>query len=124
VLPVYHANRECRGGISLKSSRRLYYYRALDSAVRERFALCAASNGSVELKSVLISLVRGYQLLISPVLGSNCRYLPSCSAYTLEAMQKWGPWRGLWMGIKRVSRCHPFHAGGYDPVPDPKAHRD
>ena len=71
------------------------------------------------MKSVLIALVRGYQLLISPVLGNNCRYMPSCSAYTLEAMEKWGPWRGIWMGIKRVGRCHPFHAGGYDPVPDP-----
>jgi putative membrane protein insertion efficiency factor len=101
----------------------LYYYQTLDSAVCERLPLCAASHGSAELKSVLISLVRGYQLLISPVLGNNCRYLPSCSAYTLEAMHKWGPWRGLWMGLKRVGRCHPFHAGGYDPVPDPNEHR-
>jgi putative membrane protein insertion efficiency factor len=71
------------------------------------------------LKSLMIKLVRGYQLLISPFLGNNCRYLPSCSAYTIEAMEKWGPWRGLWLGIRRVGRCHPFHAGGYDPVPDP-----
>jgi putative membrane protein insertion efficiency factor len=69
------------------------------------------------VKRLLIALVRGYQLLISPVLGNNCRYLPSCSAYTIEAMQKWGSWRGLVMGIKRVARCHPFHEGGYDPVP-------
>lgn len=73
-------------------------------------------------KRLFIKLVRGYQLLISPLLGNNCRYLPSCSAYTLEAIEKWGPWRGLWMGIRRVSRCHPFHAGGYDPVPDPPRH--
>jgi putative membrane protein insertion efficiency factor len=72
------------------------------------------------MKSFLITLVRGYQLLISPVLGNNCRYVPSCSAYTIEAMEKWGPLRGLWMGIKRVGRCHPFHEGGYDPVPDPE----
>lgn len=68
---------------------------------------------------MLIKLVRAYQLLISPILGNNCRYLPSCSAYTIEAMEKWGAWRGLWMGVRRVGRCHPFHAGGYDPVPDP-----
>lgn len=74
------------------------------------------------LKRGLIKLVRGYQLLISPFLGNNCRYLPSCSAYTIEAMEKWGPWRGLWMGVRRVARCHPFHAGGYDPVPDPPRH--
>ena len=71
------------------------------------------------MKRLLIALVRGYQLLISPVLGNNCRYMPSCSAYTIEAMEKWGPGRGLWMGIRRVGRCHPWHEGGYDPVPDP-----
>ena len=71
------------------------------------------------MKRLMIALVRGYQLLISPVLGNNCRYMPSCSAYTIEAMEKHGPLRGLWLGIKRVGRCHPFHAGGYDPVPDP-----
>ena len=73
-------------------------------------------------KRLLIKMVRGYQLLISPFLGNNCRYMPTCSAYTLEAMEKWGPWRGLWMGIKRVGRCHPFHEGGYDPVPEPPGH--
>lgn len=74
------------------------------------------------IKTGLIKFVRGYQLLISPFLGNNCRYMPSCSAYTIEAMEKWGPWRGLWMGVRRLSRCHPFHAGGYDPVPDPPQH--
>jgi len=73
------------------------------------------------MKRLMIALVRGYQLLISPVLGNNCRYMPSCSAYTIEAMEKHGPLRGLWLGIKRVGRCHPFHEGGYDPVPDPGA---
>ncbi len=72
------------------------------------------------LKHALIGLVKGYQLLISPFLGNNCRYYPSCSAYTIEAMEKHGPFKGIWMGIKRVSRCHPFHEGGVDPVPEPK----
>ena len=76
------------------------------------------------MKRLLLALVRGYQLLLSPVLGNNCRYYPSCSAYTLEAIEKHGPWRGLWLGIKRVSRCHPFHEGGYDPVPEPPQRHD
>lgn len=71
------------------------------------------------MKRLLIGLVRGYQLLISPLLGNNCRYTPSCSTYTIEAMEKHGALKGLWMGIRRVGRCHPFHEGGYDPVPDP-----
>lgn len=72
------------------------------------------------MKSFLIGFVRLYQLLISPVLGSNCRYHPSCSAYTIEAMEKHGAFNGIWMGIRRVLRCHPWHEGGFDPVPDPK----
>ena len=75
-------------------------------------------------KTFLIRLVRVYQALVSPFLGNKCRYLPSCSSYTIEAMEKWGALRGLWMGMKRVGRCHPWHAGGYDPVPDPPASHD
>lgn len=76
------------------------------------------------MKRLLIGLVRGYQLLISPFLGNNCRYSPSCSAYTIEAMEKHGPLKGIWMGMRRVGRCHPFHEGGYDPVPDPEPETD
>ncbi|MCP4992974.1 MAG: membrane protein insertion efficiency factor YidD [Gammaproteobacteria bacterium] len=72
------------------------------------------------MKRVFIWLIKGYSYLISPLLGNNCRYYPTCSAYTLEAIELHGVWRGLWLGIKRVSRCHPFHEGGVDPVPDPK----
>ena len=74
---------------------------------------------NTRMKKVLIKLVRAYQLLISPVLGNNCRFYPSCSAYTIEAMEKWGAFRGIWMGLKRIGRCHPWHEGGVDPVPDP-----
>ncbi|MCP4284382.1 MAG: membrane protein insertion efficiency factor YidD [Gammaproteobacteria bacterium] len=70
------------------------------------------------MKRVLILLIRGYSYLISPLLGNNCRYMPSCSAYTQEAIERFGAGKGLWMGMKRISRCHPFHEGGYDPVPD------
>ncbi|WP_207061497.1 membrane protein insertion efficiency factor YidD [Motiliproteus sp. SC1-56] len=65
----------------------------------------------------LKGLIRGYQLLVSPVLGSNCRFYPTCSAYALQAIEEHGAWRGLYLGLRRLLRCHPFHPGGIDLVP-------
>ena len=62
-------------------------------------------------------LIRAYQICISPLLGKNCRFIPTCSAYALEAIKKYGPGKGLLLSIKRVLKCNPFHEGGYDPVP-------
>ncbi|MGE0354925.1 MAG: membrane protein insertion efficiency factor YidD [Gemmatimonadales bacterium] len=62
-------------------------------------------------------MIRLYQLTISPVLPPSCRFTPSCSQYTREAILKYGVLRGGWMGLRRLLRCHPFHPGGYDPVP-------
>jgi putative membrane protein insertion efficiency factor len=69
------------------------------------------------MKKLLVALVRAYQYAISPLLGRNCRYVPSCSEYAVEAVEKYGAARGGWLGLKRVCRCHPWHPGGYDPVP-------
>jgi putative membrane protein insertion efficiency factor len=66
---------------------------------------------------LLVLLVRGYQLAISPLLGNRCRFFPSCSDFTMEALQKHGVFKGCWLGLRRVGRCHPWHPGGYDPVP-------
>jgi putative membrane protein insertion efficiency factor len=66
---------------------------------------------------LLIGLIRLYQAWLSPLLGDSCRYEPSCSAFFIEALQVHGFWRGSWMGMRRLFRCHPFRAGGYDPVP-------
>lgn len=66
---------------------------------------------------VLVGLLTGYRRFISPLLGARCRFYPSCSAYALEAVQVHGALRGSWLAIRRLSRCHPFHAGGLDPVP-------
>jgi putative membrane protein insertion efficiency factor len=71
----------------------------------------------------LAAFVRFYQLGISPLLGPRCRFAPSCSEYALEALTAHGALRGGWLALRRLSRCHPFHAGGYDPVPAPKARR-
>ena len=66
---------------------------------------------------VLIKLIRFYQLAISPYLGQTCRHSPTCSSYMIEAIREWGALRGTWMGLKRLSRCHPWGTFGYDPVP-------
>ena len=66
---------------------------------------------------VLVLALRGYRALISPLLPPSCRFYPSCSAYALEAVQVHGALRGSWLAARRLSRCHPFHAGGLDPVP-------
>ena len=67
------------------------------------------------LSAVLIGSVRLYQILLSPLLGRQCRFEPSCSNYFIQAVRKYGPVKGAWRGLCRIGRCHPFHPGGYDP---------
>ncbi len=69
------------------------------------------------VKSLIVALIRVYQRVISPLLPRACRFHPSCSEYMCQAIQKYGVAEGSWLGIKRLSRCHPWHPGGYDPVP-------
>lgn len=71
------------------------------------------------MQTPLIGLIRGYQLLISPLVGPRCRYYPSCSQYTIEAVRVHGAARGSYLAGRRLLRCHPWHAGGFDPVPPP-----
>ena len=63
----------------------------------------------------LIAVVRVYQWTLSPLIGRQCRFHPSCSRYFIEAVEKYGSLRGTWQGLRRITRCHPFHPGGYDP---------
>jgi uncharacterized protein len=69
------------------------------------------------MKQLFFILIKFYQYMISPLTGRNCRYYPTCSAYALEAVEKYGSLKGGYLAVKRVMRCHPFHAGGFDPVP-------
>jgi putative membrane protein insertion efficiency factor len=66
---------------------------------------------------IVLTIIRFYQRFLSPLLGSNCRFYPSCSSYTYEAIAKYGVIKGGWMGVRRIGRCHPWNAGGFDPVP-------
>jgi putative membrane protein insertion efficiency factor len=69
------------------------------------------------MKTLLLGLLRAYQYALRPLLGANCRFYPSCSDYAREAIGRHGAVRGLWLATRRLARCHPYHAGGYDPVP-------
>lgn len=69
------------------------------------------------MKHLFIAMIRFYQRYISPLTPPACRYTPTCSQYTLEAIQKYGAIKGTWLGIKRICRCHPWGGSGYDPVP-------
>ncbi|MCX8143961.1 MAG: membrane protein insertion efficiency factor YidD [Bacteroidia bacterium] len=69
------------------------------------------------MKHIAILFIRAYQVLLSPLLPNACRYTPTCSQYTVEALKKYGFFKGLWLGIKRISRCRPGGGSGYDPVP-------
>lgn len=72
----------------------------------------------------LVALIRGYQLIISPLLGPRCRFYPSCSHYAIEALRVHGAGRGSWLTLRRLLRCHPLHPGGVDPVPPGKNSTD
>lgn len=70
------------------------------------------------MKSILLALIRFYQLVISPIKPPTCRFYPTCSHYGLEAIRRHGATKGGWLTIKRICKCHPFHPGGFDPVPE------
>lgn len=76
------------------------------------------------LQTLLLGFIRVYRWVISPLFPPVCRYHPTCSQYALEAIARFGPWRGSWLALRRISRCHPWHPGGYDPVPPLDPYQD
>jgi putative membrane protein insertion efficiency factor len=71
---------------------------------------------AVPIKKLFIGLIKGYRYLISPLLPPSCRFTPTCSIYAMEAIERYGAWRGAYLAVRRILRCHPFCRGGYDPV--------
>ncbi|MDY6839348.1 MAG: membrane protein insertion efficiency factor YidD [Thermodesulfobacteriota bacterium] len=69
------------------------------------------------MRLVFLVLIRAYQYILSPIFLPACRFYPTCSQYAFEAVQRHGVWRGSWMAVRRILRCHPYHPGGFDPVP-------
>lgn len=88
-----------------------------------RAVLSVPRTGPTVTTRALMAGVAGYRRFISPLLPPRCRFEPSCSAYALEALREHGAVRGLWLAFARIARCHPFHPGGYDPVPPRGARR-
>ena len=76
------------------------------------------------MKKILLKLVRFYQVAISPMKPPSCRFYPTCSQYGLEAIERFGAIKGTWLTIKRISKCHPLHSGGFDPVPEKQDKKD
>ncbi|MEN8701414.1 membrane protein insertion efficiency factor YidD [Bacillus infantis] len=72
------------------------------------------------LQKMMIGLIRFYQIAISPLKPPSCRFYPTCSHYGLEAVKRFGPFKGGWLAVRRITKCHPFHPGGFDPVPEKK----
>jgi hypothetical protein len=76
-----------------------------------------ARHAAAAVRRTLIFMIKVYQVTLSPLLGRQCRYLPTCSAYAAEALERFGVRRGVWLALKRLGRCHPWGGSGYDPVP-------
>jgi putative membrane protein insertion efficiency factor len=84
----------------------------------------AAAEARTTPQRVALALVRGYQLLFSPMYAGSCRFVPSCSAYAVEAVERHGALRGSWLAVRRLARCRPLAAHGFDPVPAPPSPHD
>jgi putative membrane protein insertion efficiency factor len=79
---------------------------------------CAAPHSRIVIDHFLILCLRGYKRWLSPLLGPRCRFVPTCSEYAMTAIARFGALKGGWLALRRIGRCHPFHPGGHDPVPD------
>jgi putative membrane protein insertion efficiency factor len=75
------------------------------------------NDGGLGMKFIVLGLIRFYRAAISPYTRPSCRFYPTCSEYALKAVEKYGVLKGGWLAVRRILRCHPFHAGGFDPVP-------
>src|SRR5699024_8838242 len=82
-----------------------------------RLYILEGNSGQPPMQTLLLALIRAYRYLLSPWIGGQCRFEPTCSIYAMQAIELDGPWRGSWLALQRLLRCHPFWRGGRDPVP-------
>ncbi len=118
-LPRIPDTRELRSHLFDRGRRSSIFFgsAALDVGGAGQIAREPVPGISKLTSGFLVLLVRAYQIALSPLFPASCRYYPTCSAYTIEALKKHGPLKGAWLGLKRISRCHPWGGSGYDPVP-------
>ncbi len=84
---------------------------------RRRRSVLLHATCPTSMRTLLLTTIKAYQRWISPLLGSNCRFYPTCSHYAAEAIERYGVCKGTWLALRRLLRCHPWHPGGFDPVP-------
>ena len=116
--PLQHYQKTQLTAQTLKQGQDpLHQFRCCDAEPGTKIPYFAVKFGGYRVKVILLGLIQAYRVLVSPLFLPTCRFQPTCSQYAMEAIARFGAVKGSWLALRRISRCHPFHPGGYDPVP-------